>query len=89
MMKNDKKWNIPSWMVGVCGGIICFMLGALYGQFGDILQKAIMICLECIGIGQVILYEEKEVWEDTFMGADCIYNYHQWISLRFSEWKNI
>ena len=51
MMKNDKKWNIPSWMVGVCGGIICFMLGALYGQFRDILQKAIMICLECIGIG--------------------------------------
>lgn len=46
-----KKIKLPGWAVGVCGGLICFLLGALYGQFGDILRKAITICLECIGIG--------------------------------------
>lgn len=50
--KNEcKTIKVPGWLIGVCGGIICFVLGALYGQFGDILQKAVMICLECIGIG--------------------------------------
>ena len=53
-MKKDrdrKQIQIPKWLIGVCGGLVCFALGALYGQFGDILRKAIMICLECIGIG--------------------------------------
>lgn len=49
--KKDKNTKVPSWLIGVCSGLVCFGLGALYGQFGDILRKAIMICLECIGIG--------------------------------------
>ena len=55
---NNKKNKIPSWAIGVCGGVICFLLGALYGQFGDIFRKAVMICLECIGIGQGTIDEE-------------------------------
>lgn len=45
------KNKVPGWAVGVCISVICFGLGALYGQFGDIFRKAVMICLECIGIG--------------------------------------
>ena len=53
MSKKDmnEKRKVPGWVMGVCTGLVCFLLGALYGQFGDILRKAVMICLECIGIG--------------------------------------
>jgi len=52
-----KKWNnvnklrFPIWKVGVCIGVILLLLGVYYEQFTDIYRKAIMICLECIGIG--------------------------------------
>lgn len=32
-------------------GVICLAAGFLQGDYRDTLVKAIMICLECIGIG--------------------------------------
>ena len=39
------------WLPGVLLGIIFLWIGAAQGQFGVIWRKAVMICLECIGIG--------------------------------------
>lgn len=39
------------WMAGVVTGILCLLLGAVNGQFFVIWKKAVMICMECIGIG--------------------------------------
>lgn len=39
------------WVYGLLMGIFCFIAGLSEGQFTVIWQKAIMICLECIGIG--------------------------------------
>jgi len=48
-----KKWNsrVPSWMLGVVLGVCLLIAGAFHDQFVDIYRKAVMICLECIGIG--------------------------------------
>ena len=46
---NFKKF--PFWSLGVSIGIIFLFLGFLNDQFTDIFRKAVMICLECIGIG--------------------------------------
>lgn len=51
-----QNWNkcirrIPLWCVGVVLGILFLIIGYSENQFADIMQKAIMICLECIGIG--------------------------------------
>lgn len=43
--------QIPGWIKGVCVGCLFLALGAYYDQFTDIFRKAVMICLECIGIG--------------------------------------
>lgn len=43
--------KIPLWAVGIVVGILFLVLGAAKGQFTDIFRKAVMICLECIGIG--------------------------------------
>ena len=32
-------------------GILSLILGLTQGQFFDVLQKAVKVCLECIGIG--------------------------------------
>lgn len=45
------KRQFPIWIVGVLIGACFLMKGALDEQFADIYRKAIMICLECIGIG--------------------------------------
>lgn len=50
------KWSnffrhIPSWGIGLVIGIVCLTIGIFQNQLADIMQKAIMICLECIGIG--------------------------------------
>ena len=42
---------IPKWSVGVALGVVFLVLGAFNGQFVEIYRKAVMICLECIGIG--------------------------------------
>ena len=46
-----KHTNFPFWIPGVCIGILFLFLGWKDAQFTDIFRKAVMICLECIGIG--------------------------------------
>lgn len=46
-----KKLKIPKWSIGVALGVIFLVLGAFGDQFAEIYRKAVMICLECIGIG--------------------------------------
>uniref|UniRef100_UPI004056DB73 CD1871A family CXXC motif-containing protein n=1 Tax=Acetatifactor sp. TaxID=1872090 RepID=UPI004056DB73 len=48
--KNSKK-NFPLWTVGVGMGFLFLVIGIYEEQFMDIYRKAVMICLECIGIG--------------------------------------
>ncbi len=38
-------------ILGILAGAIFLAIGALQGQFVVIWRKAVMICLECIGIG--------------------------------------
>ncbi len=45
------KKKIPGWLLGVSAGLLFGGLGFVSGQYSDIYRKAIMICLECIGIG--------------------------------------
>lgn len=47
-------WNsnrLPAWLGGVLIGILCLGMGAIGDQFSVIWKKAVMICMECIGIG--------------------------------------
>lgn len=47
-----KKWSkIPAWTAGAVIGICFLIIGAYQNQFVDIYRKAVVICLECIGIG--------------------------------------
>ena len=39
------------WLPGVLLGILFLGIGAAQGQLAVIWRKAVMICLECIGIG--------------------------------------
>lgn len=50
-MEKSKRKPFPLWIVGVLAGVICLVAGMWQNQFEDIYRKAIMICLECIGIG--------------------------------------
>ena len=43
--------KIPRWGIGIAIGVICLILGAVSDQFTEIYRKAVMICLECVGIG--------------------------------------
>ena len=43
--------KIPMWTVGVAIGAVCLVIGYGREDFADIYRKAVMICLECIGIG--------------------------------------
>ncbi len=49
MSRNSKK--MPKWVWGVSAGLLLLVAGSVSGQYDDIYRKAIMICLECIGIG--------------------------------------
>jgi len=40
-----------AWAFGPLAGVLFLGLGAAQGQFAVIWKKAVMICLECIGIG--------------------------------------
>ncbi|MDY4692237.1 MAG: CD1871A family CXXC motif-containing protein [Blautia sp.] len=46
--KNSRCYG---WLLGVIAGILFLVIGGSQGQFEIIWKKAIMICLECIGIG--------------------------------------
>ena len=48
---SDKIRKIPRWMTGVGVGILFLLLGIYREQCTDFYRKAVMICLECIGIG--------------------------------------
>jgi len=43
--------KFPWWIVGVSIGVLFLVIGFFEQQFTDIYRKAVMICLECIGIG--------------------------------------
>lgn len=42
---------LPAWIWGFAAGIIFLGIGAAEGQFFVLWRKAVMICMECIGIG--------------------------------------
>ena len=46
--QNSKRY---AWVLGVLVGLLFIGTGAFLGQFTVIWKKAVMICLECIGIG--------------------------------------
>lgn len=46
--KNSKQ---TAWLLGVIMGILFLGLGIALNQFSVIWRKAVMICMECIGIG--------------------------------------
>ena len=46
-----KNGSPYSWILGALAGVLLLGIGALQGQFAIIWKKAVMICLECIGIG--------------------------------------
>lgn len=46
-----RRCKIPIWLIGVMVGILFLGIGYVQGDFSDIYKKAVMICLECIGIG--------------------------------------
>lgn len=46
-----KQCKVSAWAVGVMIGVLCLILGYGRDEFADIYRKAVMICLECIGIG--------------------------------------
>ncbi len=43
--------RIPGWTVGLGIGLLFLGIGFYEEQLADIYRKAVMICLECIGIG--------------------------------------
>lgn len=46
--RNNRRYG---WLAGVLAGVVCLGIGAVQGQFSVVWRKAVMICLECIGIG--------------------------------------
>ncbi len=46
--KNNRQ-NV--WLLGVFAGIVFLGIGIAQGQLAIIWRKAVMICMECIGIG--------------------------------------
>ena len=42
--------NLGCWLLLAAGGVL-ILVGILRGEPGMILEKAIRVCLECIGIG--------------------------------------
>ncbi|MBO5302948.1 MAG: hypothetical protein J6A92_02750 [Lachnospiraceae bacterium] len=47
---SPKKRN-SLWTLGMGLGMVLLLIGFLDGQLEEIYRKAVMICLECIGIG--------------------------------------
>ena len=50
-MKNKKIVSKKIWLILLPLGIIVVIAGIMQGDYRDTLLKAIMVCLECIGIG--------------------------------------
>jgi len=49
--KNKDGKKIPLWIVGLIIGVVFLSVGYQNGQLSEMYRKAVMICLECIGIG--------------------------------------
>jgi len=45
------RFKSCGWIWGLVAAVLCFAAGAWQGQFAVIWKKAVLICLECIGIG--------------------------------------
>ncbi len=45
------KWKNKMWILGLFVGVLFLIIGIADGQLTEIYRKAVMICLECIGIG--------------------------------------
>lgn len=50
-MNSWRKRDTYIWILGALTGAACLMVGAAQGQLEVIWRKAVMICLECIGLG--------------------------------------
>lgn len=50
-MRFWKNSRPRAWIWGALAGVLFLCAGALQGQFAVIWKKAVMICMECIGIG--------------------------------------
>jgi len=50
-MKTEMTEKKVKWLWGVSIGLLLMVVGFMSQQYQDIYRKAIMICLECIGIG--------------------------------------
>lgn len=48
---SSRKEKVPVWVIGLAIGILFLSIGVWNEQLADIYRKAVMICLECIGIG--------------------------------------
>lgn len=46
-----KRFKGNAWVLGALAGGLFLGIGASLGQLDVIWQKAVLICLECIGIG--------------------------------------
>lgn len=47
----EEKRRTQLRIAAAAAGIFFLAAGLLRGEFADVLQKAVRICLECIGIG--------------------------------------
>lgn len=45
------KKSIKLWMILLPIGIILVIIGTIQGDYRDVWAKAVMVCLECVGIG--------------------------------------
>lgn len=48
---NSTLRKIPLWTVGLGVGVLFLVIGMADGQLGQMCRKAVMVCLECIGLG--------------------------------------
>ncbi len=49
--RGREKRGGHGWLFGLLAGVVFFGIGAARGELAAIWQKAVMICMECIGIG--------------------------------------
>ncbi len=46
-----KSCRRQGWLLGLLTGAVFLVIGAGQGQLREIWEKAVMICMECIGLG--------------------------------------
>lgn len=49
--KYGVRKRFPFWIIGMAIGVLFLAIGIYDKQLSEIYRKAVMICLECIGIG--------------------------------------